>query len=61
LGRIPPHPGTFVKSVKTQELEYTELGRIYGRMEEERGLPPSPAIRIVIKTEELQNLMVGSC
>ena len=27
-----PHPGGFQKSVKTQELEDTELGRIYGTL-----------------------------
>jgi hypothetical protein len=61
MGRNTPHPGSFLKSVKTQNLEDTELGRMYGKLERERGLSPSPAIRIVIKTEELQNFTVGSC
>jgi hypothetical protein len=56
----PPHPGSFSKSVKTQDLEHTELGRIYGKLEIERGLLPSPAIRIVIKTKGLLDLIVGS-
>jgi hypothetical protein len=61
MGRNTPHTGSFLKSVKTRGLEDTELGRMYGKLKGERGLPPSPAIRIVIKTEELQNLTVGSC
>jgi hypothetical protein len=38
LGRIPPYPGSFVKSVKTKELEHFELGRIYGRLENDETL-----------------------
>jgi len=33
MGRKRVRPGSFVKSVKTKELEYTELGRIYGRLD----------------------------
>ena len=39
---LPPHPGSFVKSVKTQGLEYTELGRIYGRLEAVNPKRPLP-------------------
>ncbi len=31
-GRIPVHPGSFVKSVKTKGLEHKELGRVYGTL-----------------------------
>jgi hypothetical protein len=33
-------PGSFVKSVKTQELEDTELGRMYGKLEVEMRVYP---------------------
>jgi hypothetical protein len=32
MGKSPPHPGSFVKSVKIKGLEHTELGRIYGTL-----------------------------
>jgi hypothetical protein len=42
MGRISPHPGTFLR-VATKDLEHTELGRMYGKMEdEERAFPPPP-------------------
>jgi hypothetical protein len=38
MERIAPHPGRFLKSVKTQDLGDTELGRMYGKLEvEEKG------------------------
>ena len=42
MGRITPHHGSFVKSVKTRGLEYTELGRIYGGLEAVKQKLPSP-------------------
>ena len=44
MGRIPPHPGSFVKNVKTQELEDTELGRMYGKLEDKQSASPLPHI-----------------
>jgi hypothetical protein len=34
LGIVGVHPGSFSKSVKRKSLEHTELGRMYGKLEE---------------------------
>ena len=42
MGRVTPHPGSSVKSVKTQGLEYTELGRMYVKLEDKERAYPHP-------------------
>ena len=41
---LPPPPGSFVKILKTQGLEHTELGRMYVKLEDKEGAYPPPPV-----------------
>ena len=43
MGTDTPHPGSFRKSLKRKRLEDTELGRMYGKLEDDRVCTPCPS------------------